>query len=390
MFIYYKKSLYLFLVSNNRAKVLKSMNKIIFKITIFIFYLSAVASARGVNYSLIPNRNPKKLVVIDAGHGGHDSGAVGKSSKEKNLALQIALKLGQTIESQFPDIEVIYTRTEDVFLPLYQRIGIANKKKADLFISIHCNYISNPNTKGTETFVMGLHRADENLQVAKRENEVIYLENDYESNYEGYDPNSPVGNIILSSFQDAYLEKSLDFAARVEKNLASRGLSVSRGVKQAGFAVLRRATMPSVLIETGFISNEEEEKWLSSEEGQSKICVSISRALTSFFDEEKGYIVRESDEKKVSVQLTETQENEYLLNKERKEQFCVQIAALKNKIEDKILLDIEKIGKIRVVEENGYYKYQVGVYSSGNDANSAKLSLVKLGYGGAFVVKNKN
>ena len=257
-------------------------------LTIILSLLTLHVDGIGVNYSLNSGTDGfdkhRRRIVIDAGHGGHDSGACGSAHKEKDLSLQMALRLGNSIEKYHPEIEVIYTRTTDVFIPLYERIGKANKVKADLFISIHCNYISNSRTKGTETFVMGLHRANENLDVAKRENEVILLENDYESNYDGYDPNSPIGTIILSTFQDVFLEQSISVAAQIEKNFKAQGMSTSRGVKQAGFAVLRKATMPSILVETGFISNREEEQWLASEEGQEAIATNIRKAISNYFN----------------------------------------------------------------------------------------------------------
>jgi N-acetylmuramoyl-L-alanine amidase len=298
--------------------------------------------------------------------------------------------LGETISLQYPDFEVHYTRTNDVFLPLYKRIGIANEKKADLFISIHCNYISNSNTKGTETYTMGLHRADENLQVAQRENEVILMENDYETNYEGYDPNSPVGHIVLSSFQDAYLGKSLDFASKVEKNLGKRGISTSRGVKQAGFAVLRRATMPSVLIEAGFISNESEEASLGSEEGQMQICQSIANALESFFEpntEKQTNYADVAPQNHYPTVKTEIIEKKNEIVALATEGYRVQIAALKKEMESSLQQNIEKIGRLILLRENGYIKYQVGDFNSEREAVTIKEKLQNLGYASAFIIK---
>lgn len=348
--------------------------------TIFLFSLSASISAIPVKDVLINKDRNKKLVVIDAGHGGHDSGALGKNSKEKNLTLEMALKLGEYLEKNYSYIEVQYTRKTDEFLPLYQRIGIANKKKADLFISIHCNYIGNKNTKGTETFVMGLHRANENLEVAKRENEVILLEDNYESNYEGYDPNSPVGHIILSTFQDAFLSQSLDFAARVEKNLGKRSFSTSRGVKQAGFAVLRRATMPSVLIETGFISNPEEEKKLLSDEGQYQICKSIGDGLNDYFMEYSDI----NPKKAVALEEVKT-ETKKPVNAEGK--YRIQIAAMKTQLGENFKNDFIGIGDLYEISENGYYKYQVGSYASNDEAQQAKMKLISKGFKGAFIIE---
>jgi N-acetylmuramoyl-L-alanine amidase len=229
------------------------------------------------------NSNPVKTIVIDPGHGGRDPGGLGKKTKEKDIVLSIGLILEELIKRHFPDVNVIMTRKEDVFVPLHERANIANKARADLFISIHCNVAPNrPNVKGTETFVLGLHRAQENLEVAKRENAVIALEEDYEEHYGGYDPNSPVGHIIFSAYQNAYLGHSIRFASLVEQEFETTARRHSRGVKQAGFLVLRQATMPSVLVEAGFLSNPEEEKYLASLEGQRDIALSILRAVQQY------------------------------------------------------------------------------------------------------------
>ncbi len=369
------------------------MKKFTFHLTIFIIGLSPLFASSGVNYSLNVFAKKKKIVVLDAGHGGHDSGASGKVFKEKDLSLQMILKLGQLITQKYPDIEVIYTRQTDVFLPLYERIGIANKKKADLFISIHCNYIGNPKTKGTETFVMGLHRANENLAVAQRENEVILMENDYESNYEGYDPNSPIGHIVLSSFQDAYLEQSLAFAARVEKNFDDLDITHSRGVKQAGFAVLRRATMPSVLIESGFLSNPDEEERLGSEEGQYIVVKSICNALAYFFKVEPSYTndsVSNTNKANFNDADVIAKDRKADQSNDDKSSFTIQVAAMKQEVDKSVMSHLESVGPIYVVQENGYYKYQVGAYSSLSNAEVAKKQLIKLGFNGSFVIeKNK-
>jgi N-acetylmuramoyl-L-alanine amidase len=369
------------------------MKKFTFHLTILLLCLSPLCYSSGVNYSLNLFGKKKKIVVLDAGHGGHDSGAVGKIHKEKDLSLKMILKLGQMITDKYPDIEVVYTRKSDVFLPLYERIGIANKKKADLFISIHCNYIGNAKTKGTETFVMGLHRAAENLAVAQRENEVILMENDYESNYEGYDPNSPIGHIVLSSFQDAYLAQSLEFAARVEKNFDNLSITHSRGVKQAGFAVLRRATMPSVLIESGFISNAEEEERLGSEQGQLQVAKSICDALAVFFNvpaiEDENQIAtakkEETPVKDNPKKIVESPDTIYAA----KGPYRIQIAAMKQEVERNAMSHLEKVGQIYVVQENGYFKYQIGDYNDLPNAENARKQLVKLGYNGSFVIEKK-
>lgn len=223
-----------------------------------------------------------KKIVIDAGHGGKDPGTHGDFSREKDIALKIALELGTTIKKYLPDVEVIYTRKDDNFIELIDRADIANKNGADLFISIHCNSISNPKIKGTETWVMGLHTSEANLQVAKRENSVILLEESYEENYGDFDPNSDESHILLSLYQSAYLENSLNLAGRIESQFKERVGRHSRGVKQAGFVVLYKTSMPSVLVETGFLTNTEEEKQLNDVTQQSYIASGIFRAFRDY------------------------------------------------------------------------------------------------------------
>jgi N-acetylmuramoyl-L-alanine amidase len=225
------------------------------------------------------------VVVIDAGHGGHDTGTLGKKSKEKDVALKIALKLGSYIEQNMPGVKVIYTRKDDRYLALDERADIANKNKAGLFICIHAN--ANPNNKafGTETYVMGLHKDENNFEVAKRENSVILLDENYEERYEGFDPKSPESYILFSLTQSAYQESSLRFAQKVEEQFKTKVGRNSRGVKQAGFLVLWRTTMPSVLIETGFLSNSTEESFLAGEEGQDLVASGIYRAFKAYKSE---------------------------------------------------------------------------------------------------------
>jgi N-acetylmuramoyl-L-alanine amidase len=236
--------------------------------------------------STLPLREAKvDVVVIDAGHGGKDHGTSGKISKEKDVALKIALKLGGYIEKNFPAVKVIYTRKDDRYLALDERAAIANKAKADLFICIHANANYNVRAFGTETYVMGLHKDESNLSVAKRENSVILMDENYHERYEGFDPNSPESYILFTLTQSAYQESSLRFAQFVEEQFKDRVGRVSRGVKQAGFVVLWRTTMPSVLIETGFLSNSPEEKFLASAEGQDLIASGIYRAFKEYKSE---------------------------------------------------------------------------------------------------------
>jgi N-acetylmuramoyl-L-alanine amidase len=222
------------------------------------------------------------VIVIDAGHGGKDHGTTGKVIREKDVALKIALKVGNYIEKNIPGVKVIYTRKDDRYLPLDERADIANKNKADLFICIHANSNKNTRAFGTETYVMGPHVDDNNLAVAKRENSVILLDENHQERYEGFDPNSPESYILFTLTQSAYQTSSLSFAQKVEDQFKKRVGRVSRGVKQAGFLVLWRTTMPSVLIETGFLSNSPEERFLSTEAGQELIASGIYRAFKDY------------------------------------------------------------------------------------------------------------
>ena len=252
------------------------------KLTALLIAITLLNS--GSSY-LPPPESKVDVVVIDAGHGGHDNGTHGKLLKEKDVALNIALKVGTYIEKNIPGVKVIYTRKDDRYLALDERADIANRNKADLFICIHAN--ANPNTKafGTETFVMGLHKDEGNLAIAQRENSVILMDENYEERYEGFNPNSPESYILFTLTQSAYQESSLKFAQKVESQFKDRAGRLSRGVKQAGFVVLWRTTMPSVLIETGFLTNSTEEKFLAGDAGQELIASGIYRAFKEYKNE---------------------------------------------------------------------------------------------------------
>jgi len=244
-----------------------------------------------------------RTIVVDAGHGGRDGATHGLISKEKDVALQVALKLGKAIEDNFKDVRVVYTRTEDVFIPLYERIGAANRAKADLFISIHCNSMpisrsltgyrreggrkvpvyetrQSTSTRGVETFVSGFGRLDEQ-DVAIRENASILLEKDYKENYEGYDPKDPESIIIFSLMKNAYREQSIRLATLMQDEYVKTG-RIDRGIKEKSLAVLARAGMPAVLTEIGFISNPQEEEYMNSSDGQNEIVSSLLKAIQSY------------------------------------------------------------------------------------------------------------
>lgn len=235
--------------------------------------------------AIVPAQYQVKRVVIDAGHGGKDPGALGSKSREKDIALAIALKLGGYIEKYIPDVEVIYTRKTDVFIELHRRAAIANNNKADLFISIHCNAAKSSSVYGTETFVMGLHKNAANLEVAKLENAAILKEENYADMYEGFNPNEDEDYITLTLFQESFLEQSTMLADEIQREFRERAKRKDRGVFQAGFLVLYKVAMPGVLVETGFITNTEDEKFLMTDDGQAYIASAIFRAFKIYKEE---------------------------------------------------------------------------------------------------------
>lgn len=248
---------------------------------------NAAPGARIVR-SALPRESDLKTVVIDPGHGGHDPGAIGKGgTREKAVVLAVGLELARQIKTAYPEMRVIMTRKSDVFVDLHERGAIANRNHADLFISIHANALSRRDYYGTETYAMGLHKSEQNLEVAKRENAVILKEENYEKNYKGFDPSSPLAHIMLANYQNAYLANSLNLASKIEKQFTNAD-RVSRGVKQAGFIVLWTTNMPSVLVETGYLSNAAEERFLRSEEGQETIAKAIFKAFSQYKKERDG------------------------------------------------------------------------------------------------------
>jgi N-acetylmuramoyl-L-alanine amidase len=251
-------------------------------ILLSIFFATLAASTHSGNL-YAQNSGKKFVVVIDAGHGGHDPGAIGKISKEKNINLNVALKLGRLIQDNCNDVKIIYTRKTDIFIPLDRRAEIANNAKADLFISVHTNSVGGSSTaKGASTWTLGLAKSDANLAVAKRENSVILYESDYKTRYAGFNPNSSESYIIFEFMQDKYMQQSVRLASMVQKQFKNNSKRIDRGVHQAGFLVLKASAMPSILVELGFISTPEEERYLNSESGSSSLARSIFQAFMTY------------------------------------------------------------------------------------------------------------
>lgn len=298
-------------------------------------------------------------VVIDAGHGGKDPGALGTYSQEKDIALDIALKTGEYINKYIPDVEVIYTRKDDTFVELHRRAKIANDSKADLFISIHCNANRSSAPYGSETYVMGLHKSEDNLEVAKLENKAILKEENYSDMYEGFDPDEDEDYITLTMFQDAFLNQSTVFAKLIQDQFRERVRLKDRGVKQAGFLVLFKTAMPGVLIESGFLSNPKDEAFLNSEDGRVYIASAIFRAFRDYKEE----MEREDNKAKaVPAQVEIKQEVPQL-----EILFRVQIATYKNPKP----LSYKKFKGLDYVLEyyhNGVFKYTAGKFTNIDEA----------------------
>ena len=335
-------------------------------------------------YTQIKNGYKLNTVVIDAGHGGKDFGAIGKKSREKDIVLNIALKTGKYIEENVPDVKVIYTRKTDVFIPLHERAEIANKNNADLFISIHANANPSPKPYGTETYAMGLHKSEENLEVAKLENSAILYEENYNETYEGFDPNSAESYIIFSLIQNSNLEQSIGFASFIQDEFRTRAQRKDRGVKQAGFLVLWKTTMPSVLIETGFISNLKEEKYLASEEGQTYIASAIYRA----FKEYKKWYDEVNKPEIASNQPDISAENETINVENSNIVFKIQVSSSTKQVP----LDspvFRGLIELQEIEYNGIYKYTVG---NENDFKNIlkQRENIKDRFPDAFIIALKN
>lgn len=356
-----------------------------------LFLIIGLFFTLGVSNQPTNNEGYKiRTVVIDAGHGGKDPGCSGRSSKEKNIALSITLKLGTMMEKKFPDIKVIYTRKTDEFITLYERAKIANRNNADLFISIHGNAIASRSIAGTETYVLGLHKSKANLDVAKRENEVILLEEDYNLHYDGFDPNAAEGHIIFSLLQNAYLDQSISFATKIEKQFSVNQKRKSKGVKQAGFIVLYKTSMPSVLVETGFLTNTVEEQYLKSEDGQNKIAEAIMSAFEEYkLEMESGEIL------KIDVPDVEIPIDTLIENVDESDLdhsvilFKVQIAS-GGKNKDLKKYPYSALNDIEVLVYNDVFKYTSGSFTYLNDAKAHQKRLRTRGFTDAFVVAYHN
>jgi N-acetylmuramoyl-L-alanine amidase len=363
-----------------------------------------------ITYSQNNSDGNIRRVVIDAGHGGDDPGAISKDRKyfEKNITLSVALSLGKMIEEAYPDVEVIYTRKTDVFIPLDQRTNIANKNKANLFVSIHVNSARATEAAGTETFVMGIDKSNANLEVSKLENSVVVLEDDYSSKYQGFDPNNPESYIIFSLLQNSHLEQSLNLAETIQESLKSGPIKKSRGIKQAEFLVLWRATMPSVLIEIGFISNFSDYKILIDKEAQKDFAKSIFNAFSKYkekFNTQKGEntdSVKQPKSESVMIPERQIKQTDQITKKTEKEVknlnnlndttgkmiYMIQLLAVSKEISPNSP-ELKGVKNPEIVKIGNYYKYFTGKYTNFDEAKSELIKIRKL-FPQAFIVTRFN
>ncbi|MFN4930100.1 MAG: N-acetylmuramoyl-L-alanine amidase [Bacteroidota bacterium] len=371
-------------------------HKLVSKYTISKFTLICLLICGATNP--YPSSRKVRVVVIDAGHGGSDPGCHGLKHFEKDVALSITLKVGKYIEENIKDVKVVYTRKTDVFVPLNEIASHANKNNADLFICIHCNAAVNKQVFGSETYVMGLHKTKGNLEVAKRENASILFEEDYKKKYEGFDPNSDEANIIFNMYQNAFLEQSLSYASKVQEEFRKNKNLTDKGVKQAGFLVLWKTSMPSVLIETGFLTNAEEEKYLGSQKGQDQIAFAIYKAFKNYKAEVEGYDAGPENEIRPRISEEQVEAIEQHIHQQEKDT----IKSIVNQPENKILFKIQiansskkiplnspKFANVKNVEElveDKTFKYLTGNFKTMEEAFDEQRRLRKQGFEDAFTV----
>ena len=333
------------------------------------------------NTAILNAQEKPFVVVLDAGHGGHDSGNRGNGYYEKNIALSIAIKTGKILE-KIKGIKVIYTRKSDVFVNLIERANIANKADADLFISIHCDAFTSSKAYGAGTFVLGLHENERNFKVAQKENSVIFLEEDYQKNYDGFNPNDPESVISLILMQETYLDQSIAVANTIQKSFVQNLIRKDRTVKQAGFIVLKYTYMPSVLVETGFLTNVSEGAFLNSANGQVNMASAISKAIVNYKNfRDASFIAGEVIREENTVK-TETLNNDKV---DHSLLFKVQIAASKNKLKLKPY-NFKGLKEISRIKSGKLYRYY---YSQSNTYEKAKQRLKQAkrkGYSKAFIV----
>ena len=347
---------------------------------LLIFFLLNLSEA---GLSQTGTEEKKWVIVLDPGHGG----ALGSVMKEKNINLAIALKTGEYLQKYVRNVTVLYTRKTDVLPGLKERAEFANMNKADLFISIHCNWAPTSAIRGTETFVMGHSKDEQNLEVAMKENEVILLEDDFSSKYQGFDPKSPESYIIFSLMQNVFQEQSLDLAAKIQDQFKNRAGRIDRGVKQDGFWVLYMTSMPSVLVETGFITNLDEEKYLASETGQEYIASAIYRAARDYINEieKKSYVSSKADNSSVK-ELPEVSGQSADTDRETLYMIQIVFSAEKKNLNPQNFKGLDNVCEISAGD---YFKYATGSFLNYSEALEYRKKILPI-YPDAFVIAVKD
>jgi len=376
-------------------------NKSTITILICFLFLNLSKSA----WCKIPEKSDSQItvVVIDPGHGGKDFGASVGNAREKDIVLDLAKRVGNSIKSKYPETKVIYTRSTDIFIPLHERARIANKNKADLFISIHVNGAESKSPNGTETFVLGEDRQNDNFDLVKKENAVILLEDDYTTRYEGYDPNSPESNIMFLAVQSEYLDQSIMLASAIQDQFRENAKRFDRSVKQAGFLVLRQVTMPGVLVEVGFISNAEERNYLISENGKNTLSNAIFNAFEVYkhkIENQSSFAVRTdsakeevaapqmSQAKQTNPEHVDVKQTEAVKTSKTDVYFSVQIAASTRKLEPSAA-NFKGLKNVFRTETNQMYRYYWGNYKTALEAEN-EIKKINQKFPSAFVVVNKD
>lgn len=360
------------------------------KIKILFFYLSLFLLNTIIFQGTINAQEKKFVLVIDPGHGGKDPGAVGSFAKEKDINLAVALEFGKLVEQQHADVKVVYTRNTDKYLTLQERANIVNKNHADLFISIHTNSAKSKAAYGAETYTLGLAKTKENLDVAMKENAVILLEEDYETTYQGFDPNSVDSYIMFEFMQDKNLDQSIEIASLMQNQFVKQAKRHDRGVRQAGFWVLHRSASPSVLIELGFISNKNEERYLDSKSGQKELSKAIYNAFASY-KHEHGKRSGKGSTTGTIASNTQTEDagktNSLDSDASQDVVFKLQLFATQKQL-GKGAPEFKELKDVDFYIENKMYKYVVGADHSFEKINQLKKELSKK-FPDAFIVAFK-
>ncbi len=356
-----------------------------FRFNIFLTLFIAFGAIQ--MYGQESNHTGVHVIVLDAGHGGKDPGAIYRGVREKDITLEITQKLGRMLERRLGDVKVIYTRKDDRFITLHGRAEIANRNKADIFVSIHCNYFKkNKHKHGSETFVMGLHKIEDNLLVAKRENAVVSYERDAGAHYD-FDVNTPEGHIFLSMYQNASLDRSIRIADDIEQSFVSKLKTSCRGVKQAGFYVLYKTSMPSVLVETGFLTNDQDRALLTSETGQERIAEAIFEAIVKYKASTEGKEVADIVHVDNKIHPRHSQSSKQVPSSSRKSRkddryYVVQIAATTKRRPD-LLRTVKHCSE---THQGKFYKYKVGRFTTFEAAGACREEMLKRGFDGAFII----